>query len=235
MFLALCCQRLRNDNWICLSPALHFDVRVQGLLFLLRNFINCSVSDRWRQQITCNLPKQISCSEMSGDTTEHFSQLHFCNCSRKLLFQEKWCPLPWNPEIKPHANVRVHYSCKLDRIEIAKEVGAEACSFVCWDTSCIKQTGIVFLKVHYSESGAWLKPALCNISQSAVRKVLLKGLAKSKIAISLFYSSLFRPWRKLYWHPLIWITGVICVKCFVHMFLDLMGVNSGIIKSFDRL
>lgn len=79
-----------------------------------------------------------------------------------------------------------------------QKVGAEACSFVCRDTSCIKQTGIVFLIVHYSESGAWLKPALCNITKSAVRKVLLKGLAKPKIAISLFYLSLFHPWRKLY-------------------------------------
>lgn len=69
-----------------------------------------------------------------------------------------------------------------------QEVGAEACSFVCRDTSCIKQTGIVFLIVHYSESGAWLKSALCNISKSAVQKVLLKGLAKPKIALlSLFH------------------------------------------------
>lgn len=101
-----------------------------------------------------------------------------------------------------------------------QEVGAEARTFVRRDTSCIKQTGIVFLIVHYSESGAGLKPALCNMSKSAVQGELLKVIAKPEIAISLIHLTLFCPWRKLCWHPLIWITSGIHATCSV-MLVDL--------------
>lgn len=96
-----------------------------------------------------------------------------------------------------------------------QEVGAEARTFFRRDTSCIMQTGIVFLIVHYSESGAGLKPALCNMSKSAVWGELLKVIAKLEIAISLIHMTLFYPWRKLCWHPLIWITSVIHATCSV--------------------
>lgn len=223
MFLLLCCKRLWNDNWICLSPTVHFDVRVQGLLFLLRNFINCSVSDRWRQQITCNLPKLISCSEMSGDTTGHLSHSgsdSLLRLSRKITLPRDVVASDPNSRDKATRQYAGPLFLLVGQNRNRQEVGAEARTFVRRDTSCIKQTGIVFLIVHYSESGAGLKPALCNMSKSAVQGELLKVIAKPEIAISLIHLTLFCPWRKLCWHPLIWITSGIHATCSV-MLVDL--------------
>lgn len=53
------------------------------------------------------------------------------------------------------------------------------------------------------------------MSKSAVEGELLKVIAKLEIAISLIHMTLFYPWRKLCWHPLIWITSVIHATCSV--------------------
>lgn len=142
---------------------------------------------------------------MSGDTTDHL------NCSgsdslpasllrrqQKITLPRDVVPFDLRPGDKATRQCAGPLFLLVGQNRNRQEVGAEACSFVRRDTSCIKQTGIVFLMVHYSQSGAWLKPALCNISKSAGRKVLPKGLAKPKIAILLFHLSLFQPWRKLY-------------------------------------
>lgn len=85
-----------------------------------------------------------------------FCQLNSCDCGTKLLLQETGRPLTWNLEIKPHVNVRVHNSCWLHRIK----VGAEARSFICPDTSCIKADRYCFFNTPLFRVRCWAQACI---------------------------------------------------------------------------